>query len=395
MKILVLNSGSSSLKYQVIDMTTQDSIAEGICERIGLDGSIMTYKANGNKEKILHAMPSHKEAIDLVLNTLQDSKIGVIKSTEELDAIGHRVVHGGEKFDKSVIVTNEVLEEIKELAALAPLHNPANAMGIEVCRELMPNTPNVAVFDTAFHQTMPQEAFMYPLPYADYSEFKVRKYGFHGTSHYFVSKEAAKVLNKDDAKIIVCHLGNGASISAVKAGRCIDTSMGLTPLQGLMMGTRCGDIDPASVLYVMEKRELCTKEMDKRMNKESGLLGIYGKSSDFRDILEGMEAGDDRAELAFNMFTYRVRAYIGSYAAALGGVDAICFTGGIGENALPVREKICEGLAYLGVDFDKEENSQRKDGTQELTKSNSKVKVFKIQTNEELVIAQDTYKLVK
>lgn len=395
MKVLVLNSGSSSLKYQVIDMTTQDSIAEGICERIGLDGSVMTYKANGNKEKMLQAMPTHKEAIDLVLNTLQDSKIGVIKSTEELDAIGHRVVHGGEKFDKSVIVTNEVLEEIKDLAALAPLHNPANALGIEVCRELMPSTPNVAVFDTAFHQTMPQEAFMYPLPYADYTEFKVRKYGFHGTSHYFVSKEAASVLGKEDAKIIVCHLGNGASISAVNAGKCIDTSMGLTPLQGLMMGTRCGDIDPASVLYVMQKRELSTKEMDTRMNKESGLLGIFGKSSDFRDILEGMEAGDDRAELAFNMFTYRVKSYIGSYAAALGGVDAICFTGGIGENALPVREKICEGLEYLGVDFDKEENSQRKGGTQELTKAGSKVKVFKIQTNEELVIAQDTYKLVK
>ena len=395
MKVLVLNSGSSSLKYQVIDMTTQDSVAEGICERIGLDGSVMTYKANGSKEKMLQAMPTHKEAIDLVLNTLQDSKIGVIKSTDELDAIGHRVVHGGEKFDKSVIVTNEVLEEIKDLAALAPLHNPANALGIEVCKELMPSTPNVAVFDTAFHQTMPQEAFMYPLPYADYTEFKVRKYGFHGTSHYFVSKEAASVLGNEDAKIIVCHLGNGASISAVKAGKCIDTSMGLTPLQGLMMGTRCGDIDPASVLYVMQKRELSTKEMDTRMNKESGLLGIFGKSSDFRDILEGMEAGDDRAELAFNMFTYRVKSYIGSYAAALGGVDAICFTGGIGENALPVREKICEGLEYLGVDFDKEENSQRKGGTQELTKAGSKVKVFKIQTNEELVIAQDTYKLVK
>jgi acetate kinase len=395
MNVLVLNSGSSSLKYQVIDMTTQDSIAEGICERIGLDGSVMTYKANGKKEKILHAMPTHKEGIDLVLKTLQDSEIGIIKSVDEIDAIGHRVVHGGENFDKSVLITDKVLDEIKDLSALAPLHNPANALGIEVCQQLMPGKPNVAVFDTAFHQTMPSEAYMYPLPYADYTEFKVRKYGFHGTSHYFVSKECAKVLGKEDAKIIVCHLGNGASISAVKGGKCIDTSMGLTPLQGLMMGTRCGDIDPASVLYVMQKRELSAKEMDTRMNKESGLLGIYGKSSDFRDILEAVKEGSERAKLAFEMFAYRVKSYIGAYAAALGGVDAICFTGGIGENALPVREKICADLAYLGVDFDKEENSQRKDGTQELTKEGSKVKVFKIQTNEELVIAKDTYELVR
>ncbi len=395
MKVLVLNSGSSSLKYQVIDMTTEEAVAEGICERIGMDASVMTYKANGTKKEILHDMPSHKEAIDLVLKTLQDKDSGVVKSVDEIDAIGHRVVHGGEKFDKSILITSDVIEAVKELSSLAPLHNPANILGIEVCMELMPGKPNVAVFDTAFHQTMSKEAFMYALPYADYEELQVRKYGFHGTSHNYVSLEAAKLLKKDDAKIIVCHIGNGASISAVKAGKCIDTSMGLTPLQGLMMGTRCGDIDPAAVLYIMEKRGLTAKEMDARMNKQSGLLGIFGDSSDFRDILAGIESGNEKAKLAFDMFVHRIKHYIGAYAAELGGVDAICFTAGIGENALPLREAICEGLEFLGIDFDKEENSKRKGGVQELTKESSKVKVYKIPTNEEYMIAKDTYSLVK
>jgi acetate kinase len=394
-KVLVLNSGSSSLKYQVIDMTTEEAVAEGICERIGMDASVMTYKANGTKKEILHDMPSHKEAIDLVLKTLQDKDSGVVKSVDEIDAIGHRVVHGGEKFDKSILITKDVIEAVKELSSLAPLHNPANILGIEVCMELMPGKPNVAVFDTAFHQTMSKDAFMYPLPYADYEELQVRKYGFHGTSHNYVSLEAAKLLKKDDAKIIVCHIGNGASISAVKAGKCIDTSMGLTPLQGLMMGTRCGDIDPAAVLYIMEKRGLTAKEMDARMNKQSGLLGIFGDSSDFRDILAGIEAGNEKAKLAFDMFVHRIKHYIGAYAAELGGVDAICFTAGIGENALPLREAICEGLEFLGIDFDKEENSKRKGGVQKLTKEGSKTKVYKIPTNEEYMIAKDTYSIVK
>ncbi len=395
MKVLVLNSGSSSLKYQVIDMTTEQAVAEGVCERIGLDSSVMTYKANGTKKEILHDMPSHKEAIDLVLNTLQDEESGVIKSVDEIDAIGHRVVHGGEKFDKSVLITNELLDTVRGLSSLAPLHNPANIMGIEVCMELMPGKPNVAVFDTAFHQTMPSEAYMYALPYADYEELQVRKYGFHGTSHKFVSMEAAKIMDKEDAKLIICHIGNGASISAVDGGKCIDTSMGLTPLQGLMMGTRCGDIDPAAVLYIMEKRGLTAKEMDTRMNKQSGLLGIFGESSDFRDILAGVEAGNEKAKLSFDMFVHKIKHYIGAYAAQLGGVDAICFTAGIGENALPLREAICEGLEFLGVDFDKEENSKRTGDVQELTKEGSKVKVYKIPTNEEYMIAKDTYSIVK
>jgi acetate kinase len=366
MKVLVLNSGSSSLKYQVVDMIKEEAIAEGICERIGLEGSQMKYKANGKKEEILHEMPTHKEAIDLVLKTLQGEN-GVIKSVDEIDAIGHRVVHGGEKFDKSVVVTKEILKEIQDLSSLAPLHNPANALGIEVCMELMPDKKNVAVFDTAFHQTMTKEAFMYALPYEDYEELKVRKYGFHGTSHYFVSQEATRILNNPEAKVIVCHLGNGASISAVKGGKCIETSMGLTPLQGLMMGTRCGDIDPAAVLYVMEKRGLTAKEMDTRMNKKSGILGVFGPSSDFRDLSKAIEEGNERAKTAYEMFVHRIKSYIGSYAAALNGVDAICFTAGIGENATNVREDVCKGLTYLGIDFNSEENATRKDGIQELT----------------------------
>lgn len=397
MKILVLNSGSSSLKYQFIDVIKEEAIVEGICERIGIEGSVMTYKVPGKelKKVIEQDMPSHKEAISLVLDTLQDKEIGVISSAEDVDGIGHRVVHGGELFEKSVLVDERVIKELKSISALAPLHNPANILGIEICQELLKGKPNVAVFDTAFHQTMPEKAFMYPLPYQDYEELRIRKYGFHGTSHKFVSEQVREILGKDDAKVIVCHLGNGASVSAVHGDKCLDTSMGLTPLQGLMMGTRCGDIDPAAVLHIMKERGLTVKEMDNRLNKESGLLGIYGKSSDSRDIENGVAEGDKRAILAEDMFAYRVKSYIGAYAAVLGGVDAIAFTAGIGENAASMREKIASGLEYLGVEFDTEVNSVRKSGIVELSKKDSKVKVFKVPTNEELVIARDTYQIIK
>lgn len=396
MKILVLNSGSSSLKYQVIDMSNEKTVAEGICERIGTDDSEMTYKAHGNKTKVEHGMPTHKEAIDLVLKTLQGEN-GVIKSIEEIDAVGHRVLHGAETFKDSVLITEEVLSKLEENVPLGPLHMPANIMGIKNCMELMPGKPNVAVFDTAFHQTLPNYAYMYPLPYQDYEELRVRKYGFHGTSHKYVSQRATEILGTKESKVIICHLGNGSSISAVKNGECIDTSMGLTPLEGLMMGTRCGNIDPAAVLYVMEKRNMSINEMDTYMNKKSGILGIYEKNSDFRNVRDDYLNGDERATLTFNMLTYRIKQYIGSYAATLGGVDAICFTGGIGENSGVTREKICEGLEFLGVEIDKEFNSrieaERLDG--ELLISKGKVKVYRINTNEELVIAEDTYRITK
>ena len=395
MKILVLNSGSSSLKYQVINMETGLAMAEGICERIGMEGSVMKYKADGIKEKILHDMPTHKDGIDLLLETLENEKLGIITSINEIDAIGHRVVHGGEKFDASVLVDAQVLKSVKGLSSLAPLHNPANALGVEICMELMPDKPNVAVFDTAFHQTMPEKAFMYALPYEDYEELKIRKYGFHGTSHKYVSNLAGELLGKENAKIIVCHLGNGASVSAVSGGKCLDTSMGLTPLQGLMMGTRCGDLDPAAVLRIMEERGLTIKDMDARMNKESGFLGVFGESSDCRDIEEGIEAGNRRAKLAYDMFCYKVKHYIGAYASIMGGLDAVCFTAGIGENGPEIRELVCEGLEFMGIDFDRKENSERKDGVQVLSKPDSKVKVYKIPTNEEYVIAEDTYNLLK
>ena len=398
MKVLVINSGSSSLKFEFIDMESKETLAKGICERVGIQAPVFTYK-NLVKDIKIDAkeskMDDHKMAIDLVLHTLTNSEYGVILTVEEIDAVGHRVVHGGEDFPDSIIVDEEVITKLEALSALAPLHNPANIMGIKVMQELLPGKKNIAVFDTAFHQTMEPKAYMYALPYADYEDFKVRKYGFHGTSHKYVSGVAADVIGGEETKIIVCHLGNGASMSAVKNGKVVDTSMGLTPLQGLMMGTRCGDLDPAAVLYVMEKRGLDAAGMDKRMNKESGLLGITGYSSDFRDIMKASKEGDKRAKLAFEMFAYRVKSYIGAYSAAMGGVDAIAFTGGIGENAFEVREEICKGLEYLGVDFDFEKNAIRASGTVELTKPNSKVKVLKIETAEELMIANDTYRLGK
>ena len=398
MKVLVINSGSSSLKFELIDMTSEKTLAKGICERIGIADPIFTYKnlVKGTKiDKQEFPITDHSVAIDLVLKTLQDKENGVISSVDEIDAIGHRVVHGGEYYDDSVVVDEQVIKNLEEIASLAPLHNPANIMGIKVMQKLLPNKKNVVVCDTAFHQSMKPEAYMYPLPYEDYTELKVRKYGAHGTSHKYVSQTVAELLGKKDSKIIVCHLGNGASISAVKNGKVVDTSMGMTPLAGVMMGTRTGDIDPAAALYVMDKRGLSLKEIDTRMNKKSGILGIYGKSSDFRDLEEGMEAGDERAKLAYDMFCYRVKLYIGAYAAAMDGVDAIAFTGGIGENGADPRETICEGLGYLGLKFDVAKNKERVSGNVELSTFDSKVKVYKIETAEELVIARDTYRLTK
>lgn len=397
MKVLVINCGSSSLKYQLLNPENGEVFAKGLCERIGIDGSRMEYEvpAKDFEKEFLSPMPTHKEALTLLINTLTDKEIGVVSSVEEVDAIGHRVVHGGEEFAKSVLLTPEVIKAIEANNELAPLHNPANLMGIETCMELMPGKPNVGVFDTAFHQTMPKKAFMYALPYEDYTELKVRKYGFHGTSHKFVSEECIKALgNPKHSRIIVCHLGNGASISAVKDGKCIDTSMGLTPLQGVMMGTRCGDIDPAAVLFIKGKRNLSDKEMDARLNKQSGILGIYGKSSDCRDMENGVAGGDERAILAEQMFIYKIKAYVGNYAAQLGGLDAICFTGGIGENAAGVRAGVVEGLEFMGVKIDPEINSIRKKGIVDLSAKDSKVKIFKIQTNEELAIARDTFEIV-
>ncbi len=397
MKVLVINCGSSSLKYQLINPESGEVFAIGLCDRIGIHGSKIEYEvpATDFETVIENDMPTHKEALEMVIDAITNAEYGVIKSVEEIDAVGHRIVHGGEKFADSVLLTDEVLKAVEECNELAPLHNPANLMGVATMMELLPGKPNVGVFDTAFHQTMPAKAYMYPLPYADYKELKVRKYGFHGTSHKFVSGVANEILGKEDSKVIVCHLGNGASISAVNAGKCVDTSMGLTPLQGLMMGTRCGDIDPAAVLFIKNKRGLTDKEMDTRMNKQSGILGVFEKSSDCRDLEKGIEEGDERAALAIDMMTYRIRAYVAQYAAAMGGVDAICFTGGIGENSSLVRSKVLEGLEFMGVELDTEVNSVRKKGNVKLSKEGSKVAVYKIPTNEELVIARDTFAIVK
>ncbi|MGF6905849.1 acetate/propionate family kinase [Fusobacterium sp. PH5-44] len=397
MKVLVINCGSSSLKYQLMNPENQEVFAKGLCERIGIDGSRMEYEvpAKDYETEIKKDMPTHKEALELVIGAITDKENGVVTSIEDIDAVGHRVVHGGEDFASSVLITDEVLKAIEKNNDLAPLHNPANLLGIATCMKLMPGKPSVAVFDTAFHQTMPAKAFMYALPYEDYTELKVRKYGFHGTSHLYVSRTMNEIMGKPaKSKIIVCHLGNGASISAVKDGISVDTSMGLTPLQGLMMGTRCGDIDPAAVLFIKNKRNLTDDEMDARMNKKSGILGVYGKSSDCRDMETGVAEGDKRAILAEEMFIYKIKSYIGAYAAAMGGVDAICFAGGIGENAAGVRERVIEGLEFIGAKIDKEVNSVRKKGNVKLSTEDSEVLIYKIPTNEELIIAQDTYKIV-
>ena len=389
MKVLVINAGSSSLKYQLIDV-----IAKGLCERIGIDGSMLTYKpTGGDKHEFKQDMKDHTDAIRMVLDALVDPAIGVVKSMDEIDAVGHRIVHGGEKFAKSALITDELIETVKELSTLAPLHNPANLMGIDACRAIMPNTPMVAVFDTAFHQTMPAEAFLYGLPYEAYTDLMVRRYGFHGTSHLYVSGRAIEKLDKpvEETRVITCHLGNGSSIAAVKGGKCIDTSMGLTPLEGVPMGTRCGDMDPAIVTYLMDKLNLDRKGVDTYMNKKSGVLGISGVSSDFRDLGEAAAQGNERAKLALNTFAYKVKKYIGAYAAALGGVDAIVFTAGVGENDRNIREAIAGELGYLGVELDREYNQTCPRGEEvEISTKESRVKVFVIPTDEEMVIARDT-----
>ena len=398
MNVLVINCGSSSLKFQLINAETEKVLAKGLCERIGIDGRLTYQPAGGEKEKSDLAMPTHTEAIQFVIDALTNEKTGVVKSLDEIGAVGHRLVHGGEKFASSVVITDEVKKAVEECNDLAPLHNPANLIGVAACEKLMPGTPMVAVFDTAFHQTMPEKAYMYGLPYEYYEKYKVRRYGFHGTSHSFVSKRAAEVMGKsyDEVKTIVCHLGNGSSVSAVLNGKCVDTSMGLTPLEGLVMGTRSGDIDPAIMEFIAKKENLDIEGVMEVLNKKSGVFGISGGlSSDFRDLTDAMNAGDKKAKIAMDVFSYRVAKYIGSYAAAMNGVDDIVFTAGIGENDDYVREEVCKYLGYLGVDFDSEVNKGLRGKEAELTKEGSKVKVFVIPTNEELAIARETLALVK
>lgn len=396
MNVLVINCGSSSLKFQLINSDTEAVLAKGLCERIGIDGRLVYQPANGDKETTEADMPTHKQAIQLVLNALMNEKTGVIKSLEEVDAVGHRVVHGGEKFASSVVINDEVMAAIEECNDLAPLHNPANLIGIRACQELMPKAPMVAVFDTAFHQTMPEKAYLYGLPYEYYEKYKVRRYGFHGTSHSFVSKHAAEFLGIDAAnsKMIVAHLGNGASISAVVNGKCVDTSMGLTPLEGLVMGTRSGDIDPAIMEFIAKKENLDIAGMMNVLNKKSGVEGLSGGlSSDFRDLEEATEKGNKLAENAIEVFCYRVAKYIGSYVAAMNGVDAIAFTAGIGENAINVRKKVLEYLGYLGIEVDDAANDTRGEDKVISTVA-SKVKVAIVPTNEELAICRETVALV-
>ena len=397
MNILVINCGSSSLKYQLIDAATENVLAKGLCERICIDGRLTYSPAGGEKEVTEAPMPTHTEAIQLVLNALTNEKTGVIKSLDEVGAVGHRVVHGGEKFAGSCLITDEMLAAVEECNDLAPLHNPANLIGIDACKKCMPGVPMVGVFDTAFHQTMPKEAYMYALPYEYYEKYKVRRYGFHGTSHSFVSKRTAEFLGKDvkDMKIIVCHLGNGSSISAVKYGESIDTSMGLTPLEGVPMGTRSGDIDPAILEFIAKKENKDIFELVKVLNKESGVYGVSGGlSSDFRDLESAAEEGNEKAQLARDVFTYNVAKYVGAYAAAMNGVDAIAFTAGVGENDGLVRADVMKRLGFLGIEIDEEANKKR--GIDNIISTpDSKVTVCVIPTNEELAIARETLALVK
>ena len=396
MNVLVINCGSSSLKFQLINSETEAVLAKGLCERIEIDGSLTYQPEGGEKVKSDKAMPTHTEAIQFVIDALTDGATGVVKSLDEIGAVGHRVVHGGEKFAKSVVITDEVLAAIEECNDLAPLHNPANLIGIHACQKLMPGTPMVAVFDTAFHQTMPEKAYLYGLPYEDYTKYAVRRYGFHGTSHSFVSKHAAEFhgLDQKASKIIVAHLGNGASISAVLNGECVDTSMGLTPLEGLVMGTRSGDMDPAIMEYIAKKENLDIAGVMNVLNKKSGVLGISNNlSSDFRDLEEGMDSGNKYAKAAMEVFCYRVAKYIGSYAASMNGVDAIAFTAGIGENSGTVRKMVLSNLEYLGITVDEEANKKRGEDLV-ISTADSKVKVAVIPTNEELAIARETVALV-
>ncbi|MDE6585213.1 MAG: acetate kinase [Clostridia bacterium] len=398
MKILVVNAGSSSLKYQLIDMETEKVLAKGGCERIGIAGSLLKAKGNGGEKLYNVDMPDHKKAIKLVLDALLDNEIGVIKSMNEIDAVGHRVVASGEYFKKTTLVTPEVLKTLEEKTfELAPLHNPSAATGLRACMEVMPGTPMALVFDTSFHATMPEKAYLYGIDYDDYKNYGIRKYGAHGTSHKFVSLEAAKYLGKkpEKLKIVTCHLGNGSSITAVDGGKCIDTSMGFTPLAGVLMGTRSGDIDASAVEFLARKKGLSHADAVTYLNKKCGVAGISGVSSDFRDLVAGEESGNERCALALDMFAYQVKKYVGAYAAAMGGLDCIVFTAGIGENTPTVREDVCEGLEFLGVEFDAKANNAQNDGSiREISKKRSKVKVLIIPTNEELVIARETAELL-
>lgn len=395
--VLVINCGSSSLKFQLINSKSEAVIAKGLCERIGIEGSQMTYTpVGGVKQETVTPMKDHTEAIRLVLGALTDKENGVVKSLDEIGAVGHRLVHGGENFASSTLITDEVIKAIEECNDLAPLHNPANLIGISACKELMPNTPMAGVFDTAFHQTMPEEAYLYGLPYHYYEDYKVRRYGFHGTSHSYVSARAAEVVGKayEDLKIIVCHLGNGASVSAVKNGKCVDTSMGLTPLEGLIMGTRSGDIDPAIIEFLCNKENKSVQEIMNVLNKKSGVFGLSGDfSSDFRDLEKAYRAGEAFAQRTMKAFAYRVAKYIGAYAAAMNGVDVICFTAGIGENSPFIRTMVCSYLGYLGIELDEEANVKRGEEV-EITTPESRTKVLVIPTNEELAIARETVALL-
>lgn len=395
MKILVINCGSSSLKYQLIDMEGENVLAKGLVDRIGIEGATLTHKVNGEKYITKKPMEDHRVAIKLVLNALVDKDYGVIKDMSEISAVGHRIVHGGEKYGKSVLIDDNVMKAIEDCAKLAPLHNPPNLIGINACKELMKSTPMVAVFDTAFHQTLPDYAYTYAVPYELHEKYGIRKYGFHGTSHRFVSIEAAKMMGKDikDLKIITCHLGNGASVCAIDGGKSVDTSMGFTPLAGLCMGTRCGDIDPAVVTFLVKTAGMSIDEVDTLMNKKSGVFGVSGVSSDFRDVLAEDAKGNERARLALDVYAYRVRTTIGSYIAALNGADCIVFTAGSGENSEPLRRRICSGLSNLGIVLDKDRNQAA--GVPALISSDdSKIKVFAIPTNEELMIARDTKEII-
>lgn len=398
MKVLVLNCGSSSLKYQLIDMSNEEALCVGLVERIGIEGSVLKQEKEGVEGKLIKEQPmkNHQDAIKLVLEALIDETYGAVKSMDEIEAVGHRVVHGGENFASSVIITEEVKNAIKGCFDLAPLHNPTNMMGIEACEEILPNVPMVAVFDTAFHQTMPKKSYLYGLPYELYKKYGIRRYGFHGTSHKYVSQRAADMLGKDikDTKIISCHLGNGASIAAIEGGKCIDTSMGFTPLEGLIMGTRCGDIDSAIIPFLIEKENLTPQGLSDLMNKESGVYGMTGISSDFRDIEKAAAEGHELAQVALDAYDQTVKKYIGSYTAEMNGVDAIVFTAGVGENGIETRESIMRNMDFLGMKLDKEANKVRGKETV-ISTADSKVKILLIPTNEELVIARDTVALVK
>ena len=394
MIVLVVNCGSSSLKYQLVNMDNEEVMAKGLVEKITLPDAQLTHKWGDQKKEVVQPIPDHKVAVKLVLDILTDPEVGVIKSMDEIDAVGHRVVHGGEEFAASTLITDEVMKALEKCSAFAPLHNPPNIVGIKACEAIMPNVPQVAVFDTSFHQTMPAKAYMYGLPYEYYENYGIRRYGFHGTSHKYVAQRCAELMGKhmSDLRIITCHLGNGSSLAAIKGGRSIDTTMGFTPLSGLIMGTRSGDIDPAIVPFLMNKTGMNYEEVDTVMNKKSGVLGISGVSNDFRVIEEAAANGNKRAQLALNMFHYKVRRVIGSFAAVMGGVDAIVFTAGIGENGIANRDAICNGLEYLGTRIDSERNNVR-GKEQEISAEGSKVKIFVIPTNEEIMIARDTQRI--